>query len=77
MAVIHVQATYEEKETIHRVIVSKEYYEPFKLEAEEVVGRALAFLVTKQIPRQTEGMRRANARIHLQTAPLLEQTLPI
>ena len=50
--------TYEEKETVHRVIVGREYYEPFGIEAQEVVGRALAFLVKKGVPPQTEGARR-------------------
>ena len=47
--------TFEEKETVHRVIVGKEYYEPFGVQAETVVGRALSFLVKKRVPRQTEG----------------------
>lgn len=50
--------TFEEKETVHRVIVGREYYEPFGVEAQEVVGRALAFLVKKRVPRQTEGAHR-------------------
>ena len=49
------QVTYEEKETVHRVIVGREYYEPFGVEAQEVVARALSFLVKKRVPRQTEG----------------------
>ena len=48
--------TYEEKETTHRVIVGREYYEPFGVEPETVVGRAMAFLVKKRVPRQTEGV---------------------
>lgn len=52
------QVTFEEKETVHRVIVGREYYEPFGVEAQEVVARALSFLVKKRVPRQTEGAPR-------------------
>ena len=51
------QASYEEKETGHRVIVGREYYEPFGLEPQEVVGRAITHLIRKKVPRQTEGAR--------------------
>lgn len=54
--------TFEEKETVHRVIVGKEYYEPFGVQAETVVGRALSFLVKKRVPRQTEGAPVASLR---------------
>lgn len=54
--------TFEEKETVHRVIVGKEYYEPFGVQAETVVGRALSFLVKKRVPRQTEGAPLASLR---------------
>ena len=49
------QASYEEKETRHRVIVGREYYEPFGLEPQEVIGRAITHLIRKKVPRQTEG----------------------
>ena len=55
------QASYEEKETGHRVIVGREYYEPFGLEPQEVVGRAITHLIRKKVPRQTEGVRRPQA----------------
>ncbi len=54
-SVLSMQASYEEKETGHRVIVGREYYEPFGLEPQEVVGRAITHLIRKKVPRQTEG----------------------
>ena len=40
---------------MHRVIVGRDYYEPFGLEPQEVVARAIAHLIRKKVPRQTEG----------------------
>ena len=37
------------------MIVGREYYEPFGLEPQEVVGRAITHLIRKKVPRQTEG----------------------
>ncbi len=47
--------TFEDKESKHRVIVGKEYYEPFNIEPEVVLERVFAFLLQKKTPRQTEG----------------------
>lgn len=47
--------TYEEKETEHRVIVGKDYYEENKIEPEQVLERVFAFLMRKRVPRHTEG----------------------
>ena len=47
--------TFENKETTHRVIVGKEYYEDVDLEPEEVLAMTFAFLLRNKVPRQTEG----------------------
>ena len=47
--------TFENKETTHRVIVGKEYYEEVDLEPEEVLAMTFAFLLRYKVPRQTEG----------------------
>ena len=47
--------TFEDRETAHRVIVGREYYEDFGLEAQEVVAMAIRFLLARRVPRQTEG----------------------
>ncbi len=57
------QASYEEKETRHRVIVGREYYEPFGLEPQEVIGRAITHLIRKKVPRQTEGAPASTAQM--------------
>ncbi|KAK9803808.1 hypothetical protein WJX73_001553 [Symbiochloris irregularis] len=51
-----VTVTYEEKETQHRVIVGREYYEGMGIEPEAVLDRVFAFLIRKRVPRRTEGM---------------------
>ena len=48
--------TYEEKETQHRVIVGKDYYEDYGIEPEQVLDRVFAFLLRKRVPRRTEGV---------------------
>jgi hypothetical protein len=55
-----VQVTFEQKQTTHRVIVGKEYYEDFGLEPEQVVEMVFTFLLQKNITRQTEGMMLSN-----------------
>ena len=50
------QVTFEQRETKHRVIVGKEYYEPYGLEPELVVERVFSFLLAKRVQRQTEGI---------------------
>ena len=50
--------TFEDRETAHRIIVGREYYEDFGLEAQEVVAMALRFLLARRVPRQTEGAPR-------------------
>ena len=47
--------TFEDRETVHRVIVGREYYEDFGMEAQEVVAMAFRFLLARRVPRQTEG----------------------
>ena len=47
--------TFENRETNHRVIVGKEYYEDVDLEPEEVLAMTFAFLLRNKVPRQTEG----------------------
>lgn len=47
--------TFENKETVHRVIVGKEYSEAVGLEPEEVLAMTFAFLLRYKVPRQTEG----------------------
>ena len=54
---IDLNVTYEEKETNHRVIVGREYYEDFGLQPEEVLAMTFTFLLRKRVPRQTEGGR--------------------
>ena len=50
-----VNVTFESKETTHRVIVGKEYYEAVDLEPEEVLAMTFAFLLRYKVPRPTEG----------------------
>lgn len=50
-----VAVTFEEKETQHRVIVGRDYYEDFGIEPEQVLDRVFAFLLRKRVPRHTEG----------------------
>lgn len=47
--------TFEEQETRHRMIVSREYSEDVGMEPEEVVAMAFTFLLEKKEPRHTEG----------------------
>ncbi|KAL4439433.1 hypothetical protein ABPG77_008762 [Micractinium sp. CCAP 211/92] len=48
--------TYQDKETHHRVIVGRDYYEPQGLDPQATVERVFAFLLKKKVPRQTEGI---------------------
>lgn len=50
-----VNVTFEDRETKHRVIVGKEYYEDFDLEPEQILVMTFSFLLRKKTPRQTEG----------------------
>jgi hypothetical protein len=50
-----VRVTYQDRESVHRIIVGKDYYEAQGLEPEEVVIRVFGFLLGKKIPRHTEG----------------------
>jgi hypothetical protein len=47
--------TFEEKETVHRVILGRDYYEALGLEPEAVLDKTFAFLLEKKVQRQTEG----------------------
>ena len=53
--IFDVRVVYEERETPHRVIVGKEYYEDFDLKPEQTLDRAFAYLISKKVQRQTEG----------------------
>ena len=68
-----VSVTYDDKETEHRIIVGRDYYEFQGLSPEEVVERVLAFLTRKKIPRHTEGASRgcgaASAGKHVMWSP--------
>ena len=50
-----VSVTYDDKETEHRIIVGRDYYEFQGISPEEVVERVLGFLTRKKVPRHTEG----------------------
>jgi hypothetical protein len=52
---IDAAVTFEDRETTHRVIIGREYYEDFGLEAQEVVAMVFRFLLARRVPRQTEG----------------------
>lgn len=66
--------TFEDRETVHRVIVGREYYEDFGLEAQEVVAMAFRFLLARRVPRQTEGAQQYSrvwcGRSHVGTAAI-------
>lgn len=49
------RVVFEERETPHRVIIGKEYYEDFDLKPEQTLDRAFAYLLSKKVQRQTEG----------------------
>lgn len=42
--------------TLHRIIVGKDYYDPYSIAPETAVEAALSLLLGKKLPRQTEGM---------------------
>ncbi|KAI3424879.1 hypothetical protein D9Q98_008263 [Chlorella vulgaris] len=48
--------TFQDKETHHRIIVGKDYYEPLNIEPQETVERVFAFLLRSKVQRHTEGM---------------------
>ncbi len=54
-----VDVTFEDRETRHRVIIGKEYYEEFGLDPEDVLAMTFSFLLRKKTPRQTEGVLQA------------------
>lgn len=45
----------QDKETFHRVIVGRDFYEPQGIEPQATVQRTIAFLLKNKVPRQTEG----------------------
>lgn len=51
-----VVVTYQDKETQHRVIVGRDYYEPLGIPPQTTVELVFAFLLKKKVPRQTEGI---------------------
>ncbi len=53
--IFDVRVVFEERETPHRVIIGKEYYEDFDLKPEQTLDRAFAYLIGKKVQRQTEG----------------------
>ena len=60
--------------------MGRDYYEPFGLEPQEVVGRAITHLIRKKVPRQTEGaaaLRPHDSRaVHRMRACTCSTTLP-
>lgn len=72
--IFDVKVTYEERETSHRVIVGKEYYEDFEIQPEQVLDRAFAYLLGKKIQRQTEGMALFRQRVLHKTVPMSRTT---
>eukprot|EP00891_Asterochloris_glomerata_P003517 jgi/Astpho2/3517/Aster-06431 len=55
-----ITVTYDSKETRHRIIVGREYYEGSGFEPETVIEMLVTFLLQKKVPRQTEGMLLSN-----------------
>jgi len=53
--IFDVRVLFEERETPHRVIMGREYYEDFDLKPEQTLDRAFAYLIGKKVQRQTEG----------------------
>lgn len=53
---LDIKVTCQDRETTHRVIVSKAYYEPQGITPERAVEAVFAFLLRHKVPRQTEGM---------------------
>lgn len=51
-----VAITFQDKETQHRVIVGRDYYEPQGVDPQTTVERVFAFLLKNKVPRQTEGI---------------------
>jgi hypothetical protein len=52
---IDANVTFEDKETTHRVIVGRDYFEEFDMQPEDVLVTTFEFLLRKKVPRQTEG----------------------
>lgn len=48
----------QDKESVHRVIIGKDYYEPYGLAPEVTLDRTMGFMLSIRQPRHTEGMRR-------------------
>lgn len=53
--IVDVVMSADERETKHRIVVGKQYYEPLNLEPQPVVTAALAALMRARAPRATEG----------------------
>ena len=49
--------TFEDKESSHRLIVGRAYYEPYGMDATNLAELVFTFLLQKKVARQTEGMR--------------------
>lgn len=53
-----IKVTFDERESLHRIIVGKSYYnEERGMQAEDMVEKVFAFLLKKKIPRHSEGIR--------------------
>lgn len=63
--IFDVRMTFEQRETNHRLIMGKEYFEDFGLQPEQALDRAFAFLLSKKVQRQTEGKNRFLLAGHL------------
>lgn len=55
-----VRVTANDRESTHRVIVGKDYYEGQGVDAEGVIERVFSFLLAKDVHRQTEGMLKSS-----------------
>eukprot|EP00803_Ostreobium_quekettii_P010351 evm.model.scf_81.7 EVM.evm.TU.scf_81.7 scf_81:74400-78145(-) len=53
---IDVSVNHDNVETRHRIIIGKDYYEPYKVDPESVVELVFSFLLANKVPRHTEGM---------------------
>ena len=59
----------QERETRHRVIVSKDYYEPHGVPPERAVEAAFAFIIRNKLTRQTQGGCAPAAALAAASAP--------
>ncbi|KAL6778629.1 hypothetical protein ACKKBF_B15510 [Auxenochlorella protothecoides x Auxenochlorella symbiontica] len=51
-----ITVTCQDKESVHRVIIGKDYYEPYGLAPEVTLDRTMGFMLSIRQPRHTEGI---------------------